>query len=122
VRTSRESETWSRRLEVRKKYEPESGGGGLEVIFDFSSPLIPATSLSLNPVYIASEPGAEKVEFGGETGRLKYNGQTGEGEVVVIIDNRVLVTIIGYGLSSRSFLHTFSSRIGYRALSTFTPP
>ena len=122
VRTSRGGEFWSRRLEVRKTYLPESGMGKVEVIYDFFSPLIPSVSISLNPVYIASDTQADAVEYDGAPGRLRYTPDTGEGELVLILDNRILVTILGRGISSRSVLRDFAGLVSYSSLKVFSPP
>ncbi len=122
VRTSREGEFWSRRLEVRKTYRPESGVGKVEVIYDFFSPLIPSISISLNPVYIASDTQAEAIEYAGAPGRLRYTPDTGEGELVLILDNRILVTVLGRGIPSRSALRDFAGLVSYSSLKVFSPP
>lgn len=122
VRTSREGESWSRRLEARKTYLPESGMGKVEVIYDFFSPLIPSVSISLNPVYLASDTQAEAIEYDGAPGRLRYTPDTGEGELVLILDNRILITVLGRGISSRSVLRDFAGLIGYSSLKVFSPP
>jgi hypothetical protein len=122
VRTSREGESWSRRLEVRKTYLPESGIGKVEIIYDFFSPLIPATFISLNPVYLVGDPQAEAIEFAGAPGRLRFNPDTGEGELVLILDNRILVTVLGRGLPSRSVLRDFARLVSYPLLEAFSPP
>ena len=121
-RTSREGESWSRRLVVRKTYLPESGIGQVEIIYDFFSPLIPAISISLNPAYLAGDPPAEAIEFPDAPGRLRFNPDTGEGELVLILDNRILVTVLGRGLPNRSALRDFARLVSYPVLKAFTPP
>jgi hypothetical protein len=122
VRTSREGEFWSRRLEVRKTYLPESGTGKMVLIYDFYSPLIPSISISLNPVYITGDPRTEAIEYADAPGRLSFTPDTGEGELVLILDNRILVTILGRGISTRSTLRDFAGLIDYSSLKVFSPP
>jgi hypothetical protein len=122
VRTSREGESWSRRLEVRKTYVPESGMGKMEIIYDFYSPLIPSISVSLNPIYIAGDSQAESIEYAGAPGRLRFAPDTGEGELVLILDNRILITVLGRGISTRSVLRDFARLVGYSTLKAFSPP
>lgn len=122
LRTSREGEMWSRRLQVRRRYTPVDGTGKIELMYDFSSPLIPRVALSLNPVYLAGDPQAEAVELNGEPGRLWFNPDTGEGEMVLIVANRVLVSVIAWGVSSRGLLRDFASDINLAALASFMPP
>jgi hypothetical protein len=122
VRTSREGEFWSRRLEVRKTYLPESGMGKMVLIYDFYSPLIPSITISLNPVYITGDPRTEAIEYADAPGRLSFTPDTGEGELVLILDNRILVTVLGRGISTRSTLRDFAGLIDYSSLKVFSPP
>ena len=122
LRTSREGEFRSRRLEVRKTYLSESGVGKVEIVYDFFSPLIPSISISLNPVYLAADNQAEAIEYADAPGRLRFTPDTGEGELVLILDNRILVTVLGRGISARSVLRDFAGFISYSTLKTFTPP
>ena len=122
VRTSREGEFWSRRLEARRTYRPDNRAGKLDIILDFYSPLIPAVSLSMNPVFIAGDPQSERAEFESGPGIVKFNPDTGEGEAVFIVNNRILVTIVGRGIKSRAVLRNFSASLDHAVLRSFTPP
>ena len=53
VRTSREGESWSRHLEVRKTYIPESGMGKVEIIFNNNSACV-KTKICLCSLNISS--------------------------------------------------------------------
>jgi len=122
VRTSREGEFWSRRLQAQRRYTPEDGTARIDLVFDFNSPLIARVTLSLNPVYLAADPQAEPVEFSGEPGRLWFNPDTGEGELIIVIAGRVLVSMTGRGISGRDLLRDFARRLDMAALSAFMPP
>jgi hypothetical protein len=122
VRTSREGELWSRRLQAQRRYSPEDGTARIDLVYDFNSPLIARVTLSLNPVYLAADPQAEAVEFAGEPGRLWFNPDTGEGELVIVVSGRVLVSMMGRGISGRDVLREFARRVDLVALSAFMPP
>lgn len=122
LRTSSEDDFWSRRLEVRRKYLPSEGGGKVEVVFDFHSPLLPAVTMSLNPVYIAGDPLSEAVEMGGFPGRLQFNPDTGEGELLLVLEEPVLLSIVGRGIKGKSVLREFASLVDLDALAAFTGP
>lgn len=122
VRTSMEGELWSRRLQVRRRYLPGEGSGRVEYLFDFYSPFIPEVSLSLNPVMVAGDPRAQIVEVRGNTGRLWFNGDTGEGELVFILGSRVLVSVSGRGISSGGTLKEFALRLDLEKLASWAPP
>ena len=122
LRTSSEDDFWSRRLEVRRKYLPSEGAGKVEIIFDFYSPLLPAVTMSLNPVYIAGDPLSEAVKMGGFPGRLQFNPDTGEGELLLVLEEPVLLSIVGRGIKGQSVLREFASLIDLDALTAFTSP
>jgi len=117
-----DEEIWSRRLQVLRTYRPADGSGKVEVLYDFFSPRIPQASLSLNPVYVAGDPRINIIEVGDEKARLLFNGDTGEGEILLIPGNRLLLSIVGRGLSSREILRDFAGRIEMTELKAFAPP
>ena len=61
------------------------------------------------------------VNVGDEKARLLYNDDTGEGELVMIPANRLLLTVVGRGIRSRETLRDFASRIDMLRLKSFTP-
>lgn len=122
VRTSSEGEFWSRRLRAQRRYSPEDGAARIDLVYDFNSPLIARVTLSLNPVYLAADPQAEAVELAGQPGRLWFNPDTGEGELVMVVAGRVLVSMVGRGISGRNVLQEFARRVDLVSLSAFMPP
>lgn len=122
LRTSAEDEIWSRRLQVQRRYVPERGSGRIECLFDFYSPLIPKASLSINPVMVAGDPRAEIVDLRGNRARLWFNADTGEGELLVVIGGRVLVSLTGKGIDSRDVLREFALRLDLPRLASWAPP
>jgi len=122
LRTSRNEDLWNRRLQVRRRYLPAEGEGKVEMLFDFYSPLIPEVNLSLNPVLVAADPRAELLDLGGQRARLLFNDDTAEGELVLAIGTRVLVSVAGRGIVSREVLREFAGRIDMDALAAFTLP
>ncbi len=122
LRTSPEEEPWSRRLEARRRYLPEKGTGKVEIVYDFHSSLLPAATMSLNPVYIAGDRFSDPIEQAGWPGRIHYNSDTGEGEILLIVDRRILVTVLGRGIAGRAVLQEFLSLIDFGTLSSFNLP
>ena len=100
-----------RHLEVRRTYRPAEGSGKIDIVFDFASPLLPAVTMSLNPVYIAGDPLSRPVEKSGFPGRLRFNSDTGEGELTLILENRIIVSIIGRGIHDRNVLEDFATLV-----------
>lgn len=122
LRTSSDEESWSRRLEARRRYLPAKGTGKVEIALDFHSSLLPAVTMSLNPVYIAGDRFSEPFEQAGWPGRIHFNSDTGEGEILLVVDRRILVTVLGRGIADRAVLQEFLSLVDLRTLSSFNLP
>jgi len=122
LRTSSVDEPWGRHLEARRTYRPAEGSGKVDIVFDFASPLLPAVTMSLNPVYIAGDPLSRPVEKSGSPGRLRFNPDTGEGELTLILDNRIIVSVIGRGIPDRNVLENFTTLVDLKSLAAFPPP
>jgi hypothetical protein len=73
-------------------------------------------------VYLSADSRTEGVKISGHQGRIWFNGDTGEGEILVLVDGRVLVSVVGRGISSRETLKTFADRIEFATLASFMPP
>jgi hypothetical protein len=115
-----DDELWSRRLQVLRTYRPARGPGKVEFSYDFHSPLIPQAALSLNPVFAATDDRVALLSVGGEKARLSFNDDTGEGEMIMIPGNRLLLTITGRGVRSRDTLRDFASRLDLERLRSFS--
>ena len=104
-----------------RKYLPDEGGGKVEILFDVFSPFIPRASLSLNPVYAAGDSRVQIIETGGEQARLLFNEDTGEGELLMVPANRLIVTATGRGIRSAQILRDFASLLDMEGLRSFSP-
>jgi hypothetical protein len=122
LRISSVDEPSVRHLEVRRTYRPAEGSGKIDIVFDFASPLLPAVTMSLNPVYIAGDPLSRPQEKSGFPGRLRFNPDTGEGELTLILDNRIIVSVIGRGIPDRNVLEDFTTLVDLESLAAFSPP
>ena len=69
-----------------------------------------------NPMFLASEPGAKLIKIKGYPAVMKYSSKTKEGEISVVIQNKVLVTIKGSGLKDEKALIAYAEKIDYAAL------
>jgi hypothetical protein len=122
LRISGVDEPWVRHLEVRRTYRRAEGSGKIDIVFDFASPLLPAVTMSLNPVYIAGDPFSRPLEKSGFPGRLRFNPDTGEGEVTLILDKRIIVSVIGRGVPDRDVLEEFTALVDLESLAALPPP
>ena len=118
VSLAAEQEPWSRRIEARREYRRLDGTARISMTLDLHSPWIPTVSLSLNPLYVAGDGLARLVEVSGEKARLGFAPDSGDGDLRVILDGKVLVTLAGRGLASGETLVDLARAIDFDLLRT----
>ena len=83
---------------------------------DLHSPFGPAVALSFNPIVLTGDPLSRLVPIAGETALLRFNPDTGEGELRVLVGRETLVTARGRGIISPEILIGFARGIDYPLL------
>ena len=111
-----EDEIWSSRIAAQRAYVAVPGPARLEITIDLHSPFIPAAALSFNPIVLAGDPLSRLVPIGSETALLRFNPDTGEGELRVLVGRETLVTARGRGIISPEILIGFASGVDYPLL------
>lgn len=111
-----EDEIWSNRLAAQRGYVAVPGPARLELTIDLHSPFGPAAALSFNPIVLAGDPLARLVAIGSETALLRFNPDTGEGELRVLAGPETLVTARGRGITSPEILIGFARGVDYPLL------
>jgi len=111
-----ENEIWSNRIAARRSYVATSGPARIDLTIDVHSPFGPAVALSFNPLALSGDPTARIVEVGGEKGLLRFNPDTGEGELHVLVGREVLVTARGRGITSPELLVNIARGVDYSLL------
>jgi hypothetical protein len=99
-----EDEIWSSRIAAQQAYVAVVGLARLEITIDLHSPFGPAAALSFNPLVLAGDPLYRLVPIGSETALLRFNPDTGEGELRVLVGRDTLVTARGRGIISPEIL------------------
>ncbi len=94
-----EDEIWSSRIVAQRAYVAVPGPARVEITIDLHSPFGPAVALSFNPLVLTGDPLSRLVPIGGETGLLRFNPDTGEGELRVLVGRETLVTALGRGIT-----------------------
>lgn len=117
-----EDEIWSNRIAAQRVYVAVPGPARLEITIDLHSPFGPAVSLSFNPIVLAGDPLSRLVPIGGETALLRFNPDTGEGELRVLVGPETLVTARGRGIGSPEILIDLARMVDYPLLHRMSNP
>jgi hypothetical protein len=111
-----EDEIWSSRIAAQRAYVAVPGPARLEISIDLHSPFGPAVAMSFNPLVLTGDPQSRLVPIGSETGLLRFNPDTGEGELRVLVGPDTLVTARGRGIGSPEILTGFAIGVDYPLL------
>jgi hypothetical protein len=111
-----EDEIWSSRLNAQQSYVAVPGPARIDVAIDVHTPFGPAAALSFNPLVLAGDPLARLVPVGSESALVRFNPDTGEGELRVLLGRETLVTIRGRGIASPDVLLELARRVDYPLL------
>lgn len=95
-----EDEIWGDRIVAQRAYVASAGPARMDLTIDANTPLGPAAALAFNPLAVNADPLSRLVEVSGEKGLLRFNPDTGEGELRVLLGRDVLVTARGRGIDS----------------------
>jgi len=106
-----EDEIWSSRVVAQRSYVAVPGPARLEITIDLHSPFGPAVALSFNPLVLTGDPLSRLVPLGSETALLRFNPDTGEGELRVLLGRDTLVTARGRGINSPEILINLSREV-----------
>jgi len=111
-----EDEIWSNRVVAQRTYAAVPGPARLEITIDLHSPFGPAVALSFNPLVLTGDPLSRLVPIGSETALLRFNPDTGEGELRVLVGRETLVTARGRGIISPEILINIARGVDYPLL------
>jgi len=111
-----ENEIWSNRIAAQRSYVAAAGSPRIDLTIDVHSPFVAAVTLSFNPLALAGDSSARIVDVGGEKGLLRFNADTGEAELHVLVGREVLVTARGRGLTSPELLVSLARGVDYSLL------
>jgi hypothetical protein len=96
-----EQEIWGDRIAAQRTYLPPAGQTArIDCVIDVHSPFAPSAALGLNPLVVAGDPRARLVDVGGRQARLRFNPDTVEGELRLLIGRGVLVTVRSRGVGA----------------------
>jgi hypothetical protein len=111
-----ENEIWSNRIAAQRSYAAAAGLPRIDLTIDVHSPFVAAVTLSFNPLALAGDSSTRIVDVGGEKGLLRFNADTGEAELHVLVGREVLVTARGRGMTSPELLVSLARGVDYSLL------
>jgi hypothetical protein len=113
-----EDEIWSSRIHAQRSYAAAgpSGPSRMDLLVDVHSPFAASAALAFNPIALAADPLASIVDVAGERGLARYNPDSGEGELRVVIGRETLVRVTGRGIDSPQVLINLGRRVDFALL------
>src|SRR5690554_6630938 len=85
---------------LERTYEQDDGDSTLDASVSIDNPMIQGLAAMLsNPAMLASQPNTERIRIGRETGTLKWEAERNRAEASLMLDGRIMITIIGNLLS-----------------------
>jgi len=111
-----EDEIWSNRIAAQRSYVAAPGPARVDLTIDVNTPFGPAVALSFNPIVLTGDPLSRLVPIGSEKALLRFNPDTGEGELRVLIGRETLVTVRGRGILSPEILLEIARGVDYPLL------
>jgi hypothetical protein len=111
-----EDEIWGNRIAAQRSYVAASTPARLDLTIDVHGPFGPAVGLSFNPIVVMGDPLSRLVSIGEEKGLLRFNRDTGEGELRVLVAREILVTARGRGLPAPEILIDLARGVDYALL------
>lgn len=111
-----EEEIWSNRIIAQRAYLASPGPARVAIAIDVHSPFVPAVAMSFNPIVLTGDPLSRLIPIGTETALLRFNPDTGEGELHVLIGRETLVTLRGRGILSPDILVDLARGVDYPLL------
>lgn len=113
-----EDDIWSNRIVAQRSYVATPGPARLDITIDLHGPFGPTVALSFNPLAVTADPLARLLTIDGEKGLVRFNPDTGEGELRVLVGREILVTARGRGIVSPETLVDLARGVDYALLRT----
>jgi len=111
-----EDDIWSNRIVAQRAYVAAPGPARIDLTIDVHSPFGPAVAMSFNPLVLTGDPLSSLVPIGSETALLRFNPDTGEGELRVLVGRETLVTARGRGILSAEIIIEIARGVDYALL------
>jgi len=111
-----EDEIWSNRIAAQRSFVAASTPARIDLTIDVHTPFGPAVALSFNPIVVLGDPLSRLVPIGSEKALVRFNPDTGEGELRVLVGRETLVTARGRGIPAPELLIELARGVDYSLL------
>jgi hypothetical protein len=95
----------------------QKGTSFVQVKIVTDSPMVQSIMMMLSNPMILTASGAQLSRIKGEQAIVKYDPQTGNGDINVVVSNRFLITLNGRMLSQNELLE-YADKIDYKKLAS----
>ncbi len=111
-----EDEIWNNRIVALRSYVASPGAARVDLTIDLNTPLGPEVALRFNPVLLTGDPLSSLVPIGNDAALVRFNPDTGEGELRVLVGRVTLVTARGRGILSPGILIDLARKVDFPLL------
>jgi hypothetical protein len=104
-------------ISVSRSYSTNEGSTSVKIEVVSDSPMLSGVMMMLsNPMFLG---GKKVVSIGGEKGVEEWSDSDQSGQLQIVVENRMLITVSGNGLSGKDLLYTYANKINIGKLKSF---
>ncbi|MEJ2635023.1 MAG: hypothetical protein P8184_06995 [Calditrichia bacterium] len=104
-------------ISVSRNYTTNNGATSVKIEVVSDSPLLSSIMMMFsNPMFLG---GNKVVTVSGEKAVEEWNESDKSGQLQIVVENRMLITVNGSGLSGKSQLYDYANKIDYAKLKSF---
>jgi len=104
-------------ISVSRRYEMNDGSTSVKIEMVSDSPLLSSIMMMFsNPMFLG---GKKIVNLGSEKAVEEWNAEDQSGTLQIVIDNKVLFTVNGYGIADKEVMYSYANKIDFAKLRTF---
>lgn len=107
-------------ISASRHYYRDDADASVDIEIVTDSPLLQSMAMFLtNPALMAGQPGSKLVRIKGNKGLQKFSAEDRSGEITVMIQSRMLVTVRGSGMDKPDALTAYANALDYAALEKY---
>jgi len=104
-------------ISVSRSYSTNEGATSVKIEVVSDSPMLSGVMMMLsNPMFLG---GKKVVNIGGEKGVEEWSDTDQSGQLEIVVENRMLITVSGNGLTGKDQLYAYASKIDIGKLKSF---
>lgn len=107
-------------LSASRHYFVEGADKAVDIEIVTDSPLLQSVMMFMtNPAFFASQPDTQLVKIKGRKAMQKFSKENGDGEISIVIGNRMLISFKGRNLENADDMVSYANAVDYQALEKF---